>query len=160
MENYLTAKPAKINTPSYDMDSYLPKDVNYITDHGVVEEEEIPILSGEDNILSEIDLKAENSKAVEKALTFLNVFTRVFVKEKSPQRSYNKLYQNKNELPDVELDWIFQDFRVTFLFSNTDDDFYCYTKYDSKSKQYESKSGPLESQNYEVVSMLVMQEVG
>lgn len=160
MENYLTAKSANNNTPSYDLDSYLPKDINYITDHGVEEEEEIPILSGEDNILSEIDLNPDNGKADEKASTFLNVFTRVFVKEKTPQRSYNKLYQNKKELPDVELDWIFQGFRVTFLFSNTDDDFYCYTKYDRNSKQYESKSGPLESQNYKVVAMLVMQEVG
>ncbi len=160
MENYLTAKTATINTPSYDLDSYLPKDINYITDRGEVEEEDIPILSGEDNILSEIDLTTQNSKAFEKASSFLNVFTRVFVKEKSPQRSYNKLYQNKKELPDVELDWIFQNFRVTFLFSNTDDDFYCFTKFDSDSKQYESKSGLLEGNNYEVVSKLVMQEVG
>lgn len=159
MENYLTTNLSKGNTPSYDLDTYLPKDINYITDHGEVEEEGTPILSGDDNIFSELCLTDDYSNAFKKSSDFVTEFTKIFVKEKTPNRAYSKFVQNKSELPDVELDWIFQYFRVSFLFSNNDEDYYCITKYDEKTGKYDSTTGPLKRGDYKAVAEEVMQKV-
>lgn len=159
MENYLTVNSANSSTPSYNLDSYLPKDANYITDYGEVEEEGTPILSGGDNIFSELCITGDNSNAYHKASDFIDEFTKIFVKEKTPDRAYSKFVQNKNELPDVELDWIFQYFRVSFIFSNNDEDYYCVTKYDEKTGKYDSTTGPLKRGDYKAVAEDVMQKI-
>ena len=123
------------------------------------ENNEIPVLNGDDNIFSEICLTTEKSWAYKKASIFVAIFTRVFAKEKAPNRAYSKFTQNKNELPDVELDWIFQYFRVSFLFSVNDEDYFCITKYDEKTGIYDSKTGPLKRDNYNLVAEEVMQDV-
>ena len=159
MESYLTTNSEKTNTPSYDLNSYLPTDINYITDYGEREEEGAPILSGDDNIFSELFIKDDDSNAYKKSSDFVREFTKIFVKEKTPDRSYSKFVQNKNERPDVELDWIFQYFRVSFLFCNNDEDYYCITKYDEKTGKYDSTTGPLKRDNYKAVAEEIMQKV-
>jgi hypothetical protein len=145
---------------SDDFQSYFPVEVAYRTDIGVAEENnEVPVLNEDDNIFSEIYLTEENSSAYKKASEFVAIFTRVFAKEKVPNRAYSKFVQNKNELPDIELDWIFQYFRVSFLFSVSDEDYFCITKYDEKTEIYDSKTGPLKKDNYKMVAEEVMQEV-
>lgn len=143
-----------------DPQTYLPRDYVYKTEQGIEEEENIPILTGDDNIFSEIFLSVNQSDAYQKAADFMAEFTRVFSKKKTPNRSYSKFIQNTNELPDVELDWVFQYFRVSFLFSVNDEDYYCVTKYDEQSRKYESRTGPIERANYKSVAEEIMQEVG
>lgn len=140
--------------------SYLPSEYVFRTGQGIVDEEETPILKGDDNIFSEIRLVPEQCVAYEKAIEFVDAFTRVFAKVKTPNRAYSKFIQNKNELPDIELDWVFPYFRVSFLFSASNEDYYCTTKYDEQTRKYESKTGPLERDSYRVVAEEVMQEVG
>ena len=159
MVNYLKEDYLSEIDASYDLQTYFPGDVRFRTEVGVADEGEIPILNGDDNIFSEISLPTELNKVYQKAADFIAEFTRVFVRKKVSDRAYNKFVQNKNELPDVELDWIFQYFRVSFLFSTTEDDYYCITKYDVNTRKYESKIGPLERDNYKTVAEEVMQEV-
>lgn len=142
-----------------DAQSYMPVDITYRTEPGVAENKEVPVLSGADNIFSDIVLSPDQSLANQKASDFVTQFTRVFVIEKTPDRAYSKFVQNKSELPDVELDWIFQYFRVSFLFSNNDEDYYCITKYDEKTGKYDSSTGPLKRSDYRAVAEEVMQKV-
>lgn len=145
---------------SDDLLSYLPVEISYKTESGVVEENQgLPVLNGSDDIFSEICLSADSNKACKKASLFVDEFTRVFVKTKIPNRAYSKFVQNTNELPDVELDWIFQYFRASFLFSVNDEDYYCLTVFDEKTGIYDSKTGPLKINNYKQVAEEVMQKV-
>lgn len=141
-----------------DPQSYLPSEYIYKTEEGFPEEE-IPVLTGDDNIFSDLSITSESCNACRKAADFIAEFTRVFAKEKEQNRAYSKFIQNKNELPDVELDWVFQYFRVTFLFSVTEDDYYCITRYDEKTGKYDSTTGPLKKDNYKAVAEEVMQKV-
>lgn len=154
-EDYLTECDAASGNHSY-----LPNEVSYRTDMGINEEETVPILSGDDNIFSDINVALGQGTAYEKASSFIAEFTRVFAKTKTQDRAYSKFIQNLNELPDVELDWVFQYFRVSFLFCDSDEDYYCITKYDENSRKYESKTGPLNREDYRVLAEEVMQEVG
>ena len=140
--------------------SYLSEKNDYHTDKGIKDEGCIPVLLGDDDILSEITIPDNPNVAYQKASSFIRIFTSVFIEEKTPERAYSKFIQNMNELPDVELDWIFQYFRVSFLFSLSDDDFFCITKYDKNTQMYESKTGPLEKSKYKDVAEIVLQEVG
>lgn len=141
-----------------DPQSYLPSEYVYKTEDGFPEEE-IPVLTADDNIFSELSITSESCNACRKAADFIAEFTRVFAKKKEQDRAYSKLIQNKNELPDVELDWVFQYFRVSFLFSATEDDYYCITRYDEKTRKYDSTTGPLKKENYRAVAEEVMQKV-
>lgn len=145
---------------TYPPESYLPSEGIYKTERGVTDNDVLPILTGTDDIFSEIIFPEQKNAAYQKASVFIEDFTRVFAKNKTPERAYSKYIQNKSELPDVELDWIFQYFRVLFLFSSTEDDYYCITRYNEKTKQYDSKTGPLEKDHYMEVAGEVMQEVG
>lgn len=160
MATYIKDNYINDTVPSDVSQSYLPDDASYRTEIGVAEESnEIPVLNGDDNIFSEICLTEEKSMAYKKASIFVADFTRVFVQKKAPNRAYSKFIQNKSELPDVELDWIFQYFRVSFLFSENDEDYFCITKYDEKTGIYDSKTGPLKRGNYKLVAEEVMQGV-
>lgn len=143
-----------------DPQSYIPRDFVYKTEQGVEDDEIIPVLTEDDNIFSELKLDARQSIAHQKAADFVADFIRVFSKKKTPNRSYSKFIQNTNELPDVELDWVFQYYRVSFLFSVSDEDYYCITKYDEQSRRYESRTGPLERANYKSLAEEIIQEVG
>lgn len=144
-----------------DPQSYLPSEYVYNnkTEQGINDEEEIPILTGDDNIFSELNIASESGNACQKAADFIAVFTRVFAMKKEKDRAYSKFIQNNNELPDIELDWVFQYFRVSFLFSASEDDYYCITRYDEKTGKYDSTTGPLKKENYRAVSEEVMQKV-
>lgn len=113
---------------TYPLESYLPSEGNFKTERGVPDNEVLPVLTGADDIFSEIILPEQKDIAYQKASKFIEDFTRVFAKVKTPERAYSKFIQNKSELPDVELDWIFQYFRVLFLFSSSEDDYFCITK--------------------------------
>lgn len=154
-EDYLTDGESSNNTQTY-----LPSDSNYRTEYGIGEENGIPVLSGDDNIFSELSIALQQGVAYEKACAFVAEFTRVFAENKTSERMYSKLVQNTNELPDVELDWVFQYFRVIFLFSSTEEDYYCITRFDEKTGKYESTTGPLKKENYRTVAEEVMQKVG
>lgn len=145
---------------TYPLKSYLPSEGNFKTERGVPDNEVLPVLTGADDIFSEIILPEQKDIAYQKASKFIEDFTRVFAKVKTQERAYSKFIQNKSELPDVELDWIFQYFRVLFLFSSSEDDYFCITKYNEKTKQYDSKTGPLEKEHYMEVAGEVMQAVG
>ena len=142
-----------------DPQSYLPSEYVFKTEQGVLEDEEIPVLTGDDNVFSELNITTKSERPYQKAIQFIDDFTRVFARTKLPDRAYSKFIQNNNELPDVELDWVFQYFRVSFLFSASDDDYYCITKYDKKTKKYDSTTGPLKKENYRAVAEEVMQKV-
>lgn len=160
MANYIKDNYINDILQSEENKSYLPTGISYKTERGVAEEnDDVPVLNSDDNIFSEICLSPETSKAHQKASVFVTKFTQVFAKEKEPNRAYSKLIQNKNELPDVELDWIFQYFRVSFLFGADDDDYYCITQYDEKSGVYNSKTGPLNEVNYVQIAKEVIKAV-
>lgn len=142
-----------------DPQSYLPGEYVYKTEEGFPEEAEIPVLTGDDNIFSELSISSVSKDACQKAELFIAEFTKVFAKRKERDRAYSKFIQNKNEQPDVELDWVFQYFRVSFLFSASEDDYYCITRYDEKTGKYDSTTGPLKKENYRVVAEEVMQKV-
>lgn len=146
-------------TPDFPQ-TYLPSNSSFRTDLGIGEENGIPVLSGDDNIFSDLSITLEQGAAYEKASAFVAEFTRVFSEKKTAERTYSKFIQNFSELPDVELDWVFQYFRVIFLFSTTDEDYYCITRFDEKSGKYESTTGPLKRENYRTVAEEVMQKVG
>ena len=150
------ANGVNVETPQ----SYLPSDQSYRTDFGIGEENRIPVLSGDDNIFSELSIALKQDVAYQKATAFIAEFTKVFASNKTPDRTYSKFIQNENELPDVELDWVFQYFRVLFLFSSTNEDYYCITQFDDKTGKYESTTGPLKRENYRAVAEEVMRKVG
>lgn len=154
-EDYLTDGVTPDNSQTY-----LPTDMGYRTDLGVGEECVVPVLSGDDNIFSDLSVRLEQGAAYEKASAFVAEFTRVFSEKKTPERTYSKFIQNTSELPDVELDWIFQYFRAIFLFSATDEDYYCITRFDDKTGTYESTTGPLKREDYRIVAEDIMQKVG
>lgn len=154
-DDYITDR-VTLETPQ----SYLTSGLSCKTGFGMGDENKVPVLSGDDNIFSELNIALEQGVAYEKAIAFVAEFTRVFAAQKTPDRTYSKFIQNTNELPDVELDWVFQYFRVLFLFSSTDEDYYCITRFDDKTGKYESTSGPLKRENYRVVAEDVMQKVG
>ena len=160
MANYLNDVNIVESEFIFPLESYLPSEANFRTERGVPDNDVLPVLSGADDIFSEIIIPEQKNSAYRKASKFIEDFTRVFAKVKTPERSYSKFIQNKNELPDVELDWIFQYFRVLFLFSSTEDDYFCITRYNEITKQYDSKTGPLEKEHYMEVAEEVMQEVG
>ena len=143
-----------------DSQSYLPSECIGKTEQGTTEEgEEISLLAGDDNIFSELHIREDVGSAYSKIVQFIIDFTRVFSKAKAPDRTYSKFVQNKNELPDVELDWVFQYSRASFLFSVSEEDYYCITKYDDKTGKYENTIGPLKKENYRAVAEDVMQNV-
>lgn len=161
MDSYIVEDNSNEARISIEEQSYLQFDEKYRTEIGVSECAEVPVLQGDDNIFSGINLSAEKSIAYKKAIEFVAEFTRVFVKKKTPSRAYSKFVQNKTELPDVELDWIFQYFSVSFLFSNSekDEDYYCITKVDEENKKYDSTSGVFKKEAYRAIAEEVMQKV-
>lgn len=156
IKDFYVAGDFIIETPQ----SYLPGDIGFRTELGTDEEDKVPVLSGDDNVFSELNFALEQGVAYKKAAAFVAEFTRVFASKKTPDRTYSKFIQNTSELPDVELDWIFQYFRVLFLFSTTDEDYYCITQFDDKTGKYESTTGPLKRENYRTVAEEVMRKIG
>lgn len=140
--------------------TYLLYDQNKETDLGVDEECVIPVLSGDDNIFSDLNFALNKNVAGKKASNFVAEFTRVFAMKKNPERTYSKFVQNMSEFPDVELDWIFKSFRAIFLFSSTNEDYYCITLFNEKKGTYESSTGPLKEEDYKSVAEDIMQKVG
>ena len=159
MVSYIKDDYLPDSTSVCEPESYIPDGRVYRTEIGFPLQQEIPVLSGDDDIFSAITIDATRNEASRKAASFVAVFTRVFVQMKTPGRAYSKFIQNMNEQPDVVLDWVFKTYRVTFLFSNAKDDYYCVTMYDERSKQYESKSGPLMEEDYQTVAEMVLQSV-
>ena len=159
MVSYITNDYLPDASSVYEPESYIPDGRAYRTDLGFPLQQEIPVLSGDDDIFSDISIDATTNEACRKAASFVAVFIRAFVQMKTPGRAYSKFIQNLSEQPDVVLDWVFKTYRVTFLFSNAKDDYYCVTKYDERSKQYESKSGPLMVEDYQTVAEMVLQSV-
>lgn len=159
MANYLKEDYLNEAEIPYNLQSYLPN-FHFRTEMGVTDKEEVPVLNGDDNIFSQISIHNVQDAVFQKVTAFISEFTRVFIREKVPDRAYSKFVQNRDGLPDVELDWVFHYFRVSFLFSITEEDYYCITKYDGNTRKYESKIGPLEENNYRAVAEEVMQEVG
>lgn len=160
MDSYIVIDDSKETKVSFEEQSYFQIDERYRTEIGVPECDEVPILQGDDDIFSGINLN-EEGVAYKKAIEFVVEFTRVFYREKTPDRAYSKFVQNQNELPDVELDWIFQYFRVSLLFSNSinDEDYYCITKFDEGNKKYDSTSGILKKESYKEIAEEVMRKV-
>lgn len=160
MDSYTVKDNSNEARISIEGQSYLQFDGKYRTEIGVSECEEVPVLQGDDNIFSGLNLN-EEGVAYKKAIEFVVEFTRVFFREKTVDRAYSKFVQNQNELPDVELDWIFQYFRVSFLFSNgiNSEDYYCITKFDEGNKKYDSTTGILRKESYREIAEEVMRKV-
>lgn len=160
MDSYIIKDFSPEIVISFEEQSYLQPDEKYRTEIGVPEIEEVPILQGDDNIFSGVNLDAIGSIASNKAKEFIIEFTRVFFRNKTPDRAYSKFILNLTEQPNVELNWVFQNFRVSFIFSITDEDYYCFTKYDDKTGKYESMSGPLTKKSYREIAEEVMETIG
>ena len=158
MSSYITDNNISDVAVINNSQSYLPSESVCKTEQGEPEEE-VVALAGDDDIFSKLNLNKDIGSMYPRILQFIADFTRVFVDTKTPNRAYSKFVQNKDELPDVELDWVFQYFSASFLFSVSGDDYYCITKYDVKANKYDSTTGPLKKENYRAVAEEVMQNV-
>ena len=159
MSNYISDNNISNVAETYESLSYLPSKCVRKTEIGVTTDEEAPLLAGDDNIFSEVNITKDVGSSYQKIVQFIADFTYVFAKTKVPDRAYSKFIQNKNELPDVELDWVFQHFNASFLFSASEGDYYSITKYDVNTGKYDSTTGPLNKENYRNVAEEVMEKV-